>query len=237
MVLFGASGSGKSVLLKTGIGLIQADEGHVRLFGRDITALSEEKLLSMRRCVGMLFQEGGLFDSLTVEENVAYPLEYPQRKLPEPEVRARVKQALDFVGLSEALDRLPSDLSGGMRRRIGIARAEVTKPPLMLYDSPTAGLDPVTAYRIVALVIQQRDTRSATTIVVTHRYQDGRLLANYTYDPTNGKLKRTSDLSQRVKFIVLRDGRVTFEGSEAGMRASADPYVASFAGIKKTVSP
>ncbi len=237
MVLFGASGSGKSVLLKTGIGLIQADEGHVRLFGRDITALSEEKLLSIRRCVGMLFQEGGLFDSLTAEENVAYPLEYPQRKLPEPEVQTRVKQALDFVGLGAALDRLPSDLSGGMRRRIGIARAEVAKPPLMLYDSPTAGLDPITAYRIIALVIQQRDTRNATTIVVTHRYQDGHLLANCTYDPAAGKLKRTPDFSQRVKFIVLRDGRIAFEGSEAGMRACADPYVARFAGIKKTVSP
>ena len=141
-----------------------------------------------------------------------------------------MKEALAFVDLAATMEKYPSELSGGMRRRVGIARASVTRPPLMLYDSPTAGLDPVTAYHIIALVIRQRDTRNSTSIVVTHRHQDGKLLANFGYDPTTGKLKPARDAHQRTRFLVLREGRIVFEGSEAEMRSSADPYVAIFAG-------
>jgi phospholipid/cholesterol/gamma-HCH transport system ATP-binding protein len=236
IVLYGAAGSGKTVLLKTVIGLIRHDAGRVYLFGRDITGLREEELYSLRHRVGVLFQEGALFDFLTVEENVAYPLlNRGDREPPESEVEARVKEALDFVDLGGALGKYPSELSGGMRRRVAIARAAVTNPPLMLYDSPTAGLDPVTAYRIMTLPIRQRDTRNATLLVVTHRHQDGKLLANYRYDPKAGKLMPGGDKHHRTRFFVLREGRIVFQGSEAEMRSSDDPYVAIFAGEQRPV--
>ena len=228
IVLYGAAGGGKTVLLKTAIGLICPEGGRTYLFGQDITGLREEELYLLRHRVGVLFQEGALFDSLTVEENVAYPLlNQRDHEPPESEVEARVKEALAFVDLSATMEKYPSELSGGMRRRVGIARAAVTRPPLMLYDSPTAGLDPVTAYHIIALVIRQRDTRNSTSIVVTHRHQDGKLLANFGYDPTTGKLKPARE---RTRFLVLREGRIVFQGSEAEMRSSTDPYVAIFAG-------
>jgi phospholipid/cholesterol/gamma-HCH transport system ATP-binding protein len=231
IVLYGAAGSGKTVLLKTAISLIRPEGGRTYLFGQDITELPEEELYRLRRRVGVLFQEGALFDSLTVEENVAYPLlNQRDHEPPESEVQARVKEALAFVDLAATMEKYPSELSGGMRRRVGIARAAVARPPLMLYDSPTAGLDPVTAYRIVALIIQHRDTRNSTSIVVTHRHQDGKLLANFGYDPITGKLQLAGDAQQRTRFIVLREGRIVFQGSEAEMRSSADPYVAIFAG-------
>jgi phospholipid/cholesterol/gamma-HCH transport system ATP-binding protein len=233
IVLYGAAGSGKTVLLKAAIGLIRPDSGRAYLFGQDITGMLEEELYQLRHRAGVLFQEGALFDSLTVEENVAYPLlNRRDCEPPEWEVQARVKEALAFVDLSETIEKYPSELSGGMRRRVGIARAAAARPPLMLYDSPTAGLDPVTAYRIVALIIQHRDTRNSTSIVVTHRHQDGKLLANFGYDPITGKLKLAGDAQQRTRFIVLREGRIVFQGSEAEMRSSADPYVAIFAGRK-----
>ena len=201
------------------------------MFGQDITGLREEELYELRRRVGVLFQEGALFDSLTVEENVAYPLLNRRDHEPaESEIQARVKEALAFVDLGATAEKYPSELSGGMRRRVGIARASITRPALMLYDSPTAGLDPVTAYRMIALIIQNRDTRNSTSIVVTHRHQDGKLLANFDYDPTTGKLKPASDTHARARFILLREGRIVFEGSEAEMRSSTDPYVAIFAG-------
>jgi phospholipid/cholesterol/gamma-HCH transport system ATP-binding protein len=233
--LYGAAGSGKTVLLKAAIGLIRPDGGQTYLFGQDITRRPEEELYPLRHRVGVLFQEGALFDSLTVEENVAYPLvNQRDREPPESEVQARVKEALDFVDLAATMEKYPSELSGGMRRRVGIARASVTRPPLMLYDSPTAGLDPVTAYRIIALVIQDRDTRNSTSIVVTHRHQDGKLLANFGYDSKAGKLKLAGEGQQRTRFVVLCQGRIVFQGSEAEMRSSADPYVAIFAGTGNT---
>jgi phospholipid/cholesterol/gamma-HCH transport system ATP-binding protein len=227
-VIMGAASSGKTVLLKTAIGLIHPDAGRVYLFGQNITNLAERQLFAFRRRAGVLFQEGGVFDSLTVEENVAYPLVNPSdRKLPESEVEARVKEALGFVDLVDTIDKYPSDLSGGMRRRVGIARAAVTRPPLMLYDSPTAGLDPITAYDIMALVIRQRDTRNTTSMVVTYRYQDGLLLANYKYDAASGKIIRAR-LDRRIHFLILRQGKLVFEGSEEELRSSSDPYVAKF---------
>src|ERR1700694_2673718 len=226
MVLLGAAGSGKTVLLKTAIGLIQPDEGQVYLFAEDIANLDEEKLNSLRRRVGVLFQEGGLFDSLTVEENVAFPLlNQPGQTVTDSEVQTRVKQEIEFVDLGAALEKYPTEMSGGMQRRVGIARASVTKPPFMLFDSPTAGLDPITAFRIVALIMRQRDTRNTTSLIVTHRRQDGHLLANWRYDAQQATLARSSDGHQRVRFVVLREGRLVFEGSEEELSSSTDAYV------------
>jgi len=232
-VILGAAGSGKTVLLKTAIGLIKPDRGRVWLFGRDLTAVTETELVDLRSRVGILFQEGGLFDSLTIEENVAYPL-LNQRALrcPREQVRARVEAALARVELEHTLDKYPSELSGGMRRRVGIARANVTEPPLVLYDSPTAGLDPITAHTIMTLILKERDTKKTTTVIVTHRYQDGYLLANFRYNPASNRIEPlaadgrqpTSD----TKFLVMRDGRLVFEGSQAGLEASTDPYVKKF---------
>lgn len=183
--------------------------------------------------MGVLFQEGALFDSLTVKDNVAFPLRnLRDGKAPESEVQARVKEALDFVDLGKVMESYPSELSGGMRRRVGIARAAVTRPLLMMYDSPTAGLDPITAFRIISLVIQQRDTRNTTSLVVTHRYQDGHLLANYSYDPQSCKLAHSRDMRRPTTFVILREGKMVFCGSEAELRSSTDSYVVRFAGRK-----
>jgi phospholipid/cholesterol/gamma-HCH transport system ATP-binding protein len=229
IVLLGAAASGKTVLLKTAIGLIQPDEGDVYLFDQDIARLKEETLLPLRRRVGVLFQENALFDSLTVAENVAFPLvNRAEPPLEESEVDARVKEKINFVELSGASEKYPSEISGGMQRRVGIARAVVTEPTLMLYDSPTAGLDPITAFRIVALLIRQRDMRNQTSLVITHRLQDGHLLANWSYDAESMKLKRRAG-SQMTRFLVLRKGRLVFEGSEQELRSSTDPYVSNFA--------
>lgn len=236
-ILFGAAGSGKSVLLKTAIGLLRPDSGHVRLFHEDITHMDEQHLFDMRGKVGVLFQESGLFDSLTVEENVAYPIlnqraAMKRRSKPKPEdVQRRVREALRFVELEHTLEKFPSALSGGMRRRVGIARAAVTEPPLMLYDSPTAGLDPITANTIMALVVKARDTRNTTSVIVTHRYQDGHIMANFRYNPANGELqsaRRDSNIHDRTRFMVFREGRLVFEGTQEELEAATDPYVAKF---------
>ncbi len=230
IVLLGAAGSGKSVLLKAAIGLIQPDEGHVYLFGENITNLAEEKLYPLRRRLGVLFQEGGLFDSLTVGENVAFPLlNQAGPALPESDVEERVKQEIEFVGLAEAIEKYPSELSGGMQRRVGIARAAVHEPAFMLFDSPTAGLDPITALHIIAVVIRQRDTRNTTSLIVTHRRQDGHVLANWRYDPRQAKLMRSREGHQQGRFVVLREGRFVFEGSEAELLSSRDAYISKFA--------
>ncbi len=232
-VILGAAGSGKTVLLKTAIGLLKPDRGHVWLFGRDITRLPESELVDLRSRVGILFQEGALFDSLTIEENVAYPL-LNQRSVrcPRDQVRARVEAALRRVELEHTLDKYPSELSGGMRRRVGIARANVTEPPLVLYDSPTAGLDPITANTIMSLILKERDTKNTTTVIVTHRYQDGHLLANFRFNPATGKLEPVPEDEAHgvsgTRFLVLRDGRLVFEGSQRELEASTDPYVQKF---------
>lgn len=232
-VILGAAGSGKTVLLKTALGLLRPSAGRVVVFGRDITGLKEAELFDMRARVGVLFQEGGLFDSLTIEENVAYPL-LNQRALtvPKEEVLPRVEEALRFVELEHTLDKFPSELSGGMRRRVGIARAIVTAPSLVLYDSPTAGLDPITAYTIVSLIIKERDLRNTATVIVTHRYQDGAWLADFRYNPKSGLLAPAANngrgVDTRTKFLVLREGRKVFEGSRSELEACQDPYVAKF---------
>ena len=230
-VILGASGSGKTVLLKTALGLIKPDSGRVFAFGQEISALAERQLLEVRSRMGMLFQESALFDSLTIEENVAYPLENQKSiSCPPDQVYPRVAEALEFVELGDTLEKFPSELSGGMRRRAAIARAAVTEPPLMLYDSPTAGLDPITAQTIIALLIKERDVKRCTSLVVTQRYQDGNLIANFRYNPKRGELEPASNGGRRARttFMVLREGRLVFEGDQDRLEASTDPYIAKF---------
>jgi phospholipid/cholesterol/gamma-HCH transport system ATP-binding protein len=242
-VVLGAAGSGKTMLLKTAVGLVTPDSGRISLFGREITKLREQDLFELRARVGILFQEGGLFDSLTVAENVAYPL-INHRMLPHAatpgspngngarSIEDRVRESLRFVELEQTLDKFPNELSGGMRRRVGIARAVVSEPALLLYDSPTAGLDPITANTIVALILKERDLRNTATIMVTHRYQDGHLMANFRYNPNSGQIERAGgggDVSQvSTKFLVMNEGRLVFEGSEPELQASQDSYVRKF---------
>jgi phospholipid/cholesterol/gamma-HCH transport system ATP-binding protein len=231
-IILGAAGSGKTVLLKTAMGLVRPNSGRVFVFGEDIARMPEEPLFEIRSRIGMLFQESALFDSLTIEENVAYPL-LNQRSIhcPEDQVTARVEQALDFVELSGTMEKYPSELSGGMRRRAAIARAVITEPPLQMYDSPTAGLDPITAHTIMALLIKERDVSQATTLMVTHRYQDGNLMANFRYnsdigslEPARGGVRR----ELRTKFMVMKEGRLIFEGDQDALEKSGDPYVEKF---------
>jgi phospholipid/cholesterol/gamma-HCH transport system ATP-binding protein len=231
-VILGASGSGKTVLLKTALGLVKPDTGKVFAFGKDLTAMRERELFGIRSRMGMLFQESALFDSLTIEENVAYPLVNQKSiQCPEGEVHTRVVEALEFVELGGTLEKFPSELSGGMRRRAAIARAVVTGPPLILYDSPTAGLDPITAHTIIALVIKERDLSRTTTLMVTHRYQDGNLLANFRYNSELGSLEPVRNGAVRTApttFMVLREGRLIFEGDQDRLESSTDPYIVKF---------
>jgi phospholipid/cholesterol/gamma-HCH transport system ATP-binding protein len=231
-VILGAAGSGKTVLLKTALGLIRPDAGRVWVFGRDLAAMRERELFEIRSRIGMLFQESALFDSLTIEENVAYPL-VNQKSIccPPSEVRSRVVEALEFVELGSTLEKFPSELSGGMRRRAAIARAVVTDPPLLLYDSPTAGLDPITAHTIMALLIKERDLEHTTTLLVTQRYQDGNLMANFRYNPEQGRLEPARNgarLDLRTIFMVLKEGRLVFEGDQDALERSQDSYISKF---------
>lgn len=231
-VILGAAGSGKTVLLKTALGLVKPDSGKVFVFGKDLTTLRERDLFDIRSKIGMLFQESALFDSLTIEENVAYPL-VNQKSIhcPASEVHPRVEQALDFVELGGTLEKFPSELSGGMRRRAAIARAVVTNPPLILYDSPTAGLDPITAHTIMALLVKARDVAHTTTLVVTYRYQDGNVMANFRYNSEQGQIELARNGARgeiRTTFMVLQEGRLVFEGDQRELEASHDPYICKF---------
>ncbi len=234
-VLLGAAGSGKSVLLKTALGLIRPDAGRVLLFGQDLTTLTEEEMFPLRQRAGIVFQEGALFDSLTAAENVAYGLHREGSVAPE-EDEQRVRQALRFVELEDMMEKLPAELSGGMRRRVAIARAFVGNPPLILYDSPTAGLDPVTAHHIMTLIVKLRDLQKVSSLLVTHRLQDGHLLANSYFDPATGSLARVPGngrdpemkVDTRTSFLVLREGELVFQGSERDLFADRDPYVRKF---------
>jgi phospholipid/cholesterol/gamma-HCH transport system ATP-binding protein len=239
-VIFGAAGAGKTVLVKAAAGLVTPDSGRIYVFGQDITHLKESALFEIRARIGILFQEGGLFDSINIGENVAYPL------LNQPTLRHkflengqgrslndRVHEALRFVELEHTIEKFPSEVSGGMRRRVGIARAVVTEPTLMLYDSPTAGLDPITANNIIAVILKGRETRNTANLMVTHRYQDGHLMANFRYNPDSGKIQPAPVPldPRRTRFFVMKDGRLVFEGSEAELQATTDPYVQKFRGI------
>ncbi len=238
-IIFGAAGSGKTMLLKAVIGLIPVDSGEIRLFGKDVTSLREQDLYALRSRAGFLFQEGGLFDSLTIGENVEYPLlnrqteDGKQNGVSAGDAEKRVREALRFVELEQTFGQFPSEVSGGMRRRVGIARAIVTEPPLVLYDSPTAGLDPITANTIMALIAKERDMRNSASLIVTHRYQDGEIMANFRYGKDD-ELQPVSDGADsvesetRAKFIVMKDGEIVFFGTRQELESSKDDYVKKF---------
>jgi phospholipid/cholesterol/gamma-HCH transport system ATP-binding protein len=235
-IIFGQAGSGKTTLLKSAIGLLQPDAGEITLFGEQVSDAKEQELFGLRAKAGFLFQEGGLFDSLTIRENVAYPLENQPAasKIGADEIEQRVREALRFVELEQTLDRFPGELSGGMRRRVGIARAIVTEPPFVLYDSPTAGLDPITANTIMALIAKERDVRHTAALIVTHRYQDGELMANFRYRPETQELipvgedEHLDPARSRTKFFVMKDGEIVFRGTRAEIEQEEDPYVKRF---------
>ena len=232
-VLVGETGTGKTLALKLAAGLLRPDAGRVVVLGRDITALSEIELLDFRRQVGFVFQEGALFDSLTVAENVAYRLR--EDAVDEEEIEARVREALRFVEMEDAIGKLPSELSGGMRRRVSIARALVSRPPIVLYDSPTAGLDPVTSQTIITLILRLRDAQGVTSLLATHRLQDAFALANFRFDPETNRVvpagsyaTAARDGAPATNFLVLRDGRVYFEGDQRAILESPDAYLKLF---------
>jgi len=237
-IILGAAGSGKTTLLKAVIGLVAVDKGDIKLFGEDVTRRKEEDLYAIRSRAGFLFQEGGLFDSLLVGENVEYPLVNRQTTAEaapsRDELEQHVKETLRFVELEQTYHQFPSALSGGMRRRVGIARAIVTEPPLVLYDSPTAGLDPITANIIMALIAKERDTRNTASLIVTHRYQDGELMANFRYDAKTEELVPVSEEEQndpnraRTKFIVMKEGEIVFRGTRHELETNEDAYVKRF---------
>ncbi len=231
IVLHGAAASGKTVLLKLALGLLRPVAGRILLFGQDVTNLDESGWIDVRARIGVLFQEGGLFDSLTIADNVAYPLRnQPKLRVSSESIDARVEQSLDFVELGHTLEKVPSELSGGMRRRVGIARAIVTRPELLLYDSPTAGLDPITANTIMSLILKERDENNATTLMATHRHQDGEILVRYRWDKQTASLTPLQQgESTRTRYLLLKEGRVAFLGTPGEFDACQDEYVMQFA--------
>jgi phospholipid/cholesterol/gamma-HCH transport system ATP-binding protein len=232
-VLIGESGTGKSLALKLAAGLLQPDSGSVRVLGRDLGQMSENELLGFRRQIGFVFQEGALFDSLTVADNVAYRLR--EDRVNEDEIEQRVRESLRFVEMEDAIDKLPSELSGGMKRRVSIARALISNPPVVLYDSPTAGLDPVTSQTIITLIMRLRDTQGVTSLLATHRLQDAFGLANYKFDGQTGRVVPAPHSGNGSRgggpvtsLIVLRGGKAYFEGSPQTIMESKDEYLHQF---------
>ena len=235
LVLLGETGTGKTLTLKMAAGLLRPGEGKVEVLGQEVSSMSEAELLPYRRNLGFVFQEGALFDSLTVAENVAYRLR--EDRLSEDEIEKRVEEALSFVELAHTGDMLPSELSGGMRRRVSIARTLASRPPIVLYDSPTAGLDPVTAQTIITLIMQLRDVFGVTAIMATHRLQDGFGLANFRFDPESKRVVRLEEMESApraenggpsTRFLVYREGRVYFEGAPEELAESKDAYLQRF---------
>lgn len=227
-IILGPAGGGKSVLMKLANGLIKPDSGRIWIFGEDITQMSERELYKLRARVGMVFQESALFDSLSVEDNVAYRLH--EDHVPEAETHVRVVEALKFVELEQAIAKFPSELSGGMRRRVSIARAIISKPDLILYDSPTGGLDPITSTTIIELVMKQRDVSHTTSLVITHRLQDAFTLAMNRFNTTTNSMERLPDngIDESTKFLVLNEGRIVFDGSTRELVSSTDPWLREY---------
>ena len=232
LVLLGETGTGKTLTLKLAAGLLKPSSGSVRVLNHDIGHMTENELLDFRRRVGFVFQEGALFDSMSVADNVAYRLY--EDNVPDEEIDDRVSEVLRFVELEHTQEMLPSELSGGMRRRVSIARALVSRPPIVLYDSPTAGLDPITAQTIIALILRLRDVYGVTAMLATQRLQDGFALANYQFDPVTKRVIRASPNGAGGKnvavtrFLVYRGGGVYFEGTPDELEHSADPYLKRF---------
>ena len=227
-ILLGPAGVGKSVLLKLADGLLEPDHGSIRLFGQAISRLPEEALFPLRARTGMVFQEGALFDSLTIRDNVGYQL--VQEEVADAEIDARVLEALRFVGLEHTFDLYPASLSGGMRRRVAIARAFIHQPELILYDSPTGGLDPVTSTQIIELIVKARDINRTPSLLVTHRLQDAFTLSTHRYDAA---LERMVPLPEgqtnaSTTYMMLNDGRLIFDGTLNELLDSEDPFVRDF---------
>src|SRR6266850_2772022 len=225
--IFGVAGSGKSTILKMAIGLLKPDSGQIYLLGEEITEKPEEELFELRSKVGIVFQESALFDSLTVRENVAFRL-MEKHDLSEEEIERRVREALSFVELENTIDMFPSELSGEMRRRVAIARAIITQPEVLLYDSPTGGLDPVTSNTIVELIVKQRDVYKTSALMVTHRLQDAFTMATHHFDKNLNKmvpLPKGKRSEVPLSFLILRDGKIIFDGDLRELAASRDPYI------------
>ena len=229
-VLLGPAGVGKSVLLKLANGLIRPDSGAITVFGKDLGRLKEEDLFALRAHIGMVFQEGALFDSLTVRDNVAYRLN--EAHVPEEEIDKRVREALRFVELEDTIDKFPSQLSGGMRRRVSIARAIISEPELVLYDSPTGGLDPITSTTIIELVIKQRDVFGSSSLLVSHRLQDAFTLATHWFNKQTQKMERLPEgqVDDRTSFLMLHEGKLVFDGSTLDLVHSDDPFIKEYLG-------
>lgn len=229
-VLLGASGSGKSIVLKLILGLLRPDAGRIFVNGTRIDDLPESELLGIRADIGMLFQENALFDSLTVAENVGYRLS-EETDMPEDQVRSRVEEVLGFLGLRDFVDRMPSQLSGGQRRRVAMARAMASRPGLLLLDDPTTGLDPIIATTVDDEIVKLRDLQHVTSIVATHQIRDAFYLATHEAVRQDGEMKIVhagERQSERADFMVLLDGRIRFVGSAAELLASQDSYLREF---------
>ncbi len=229
-VLMGVAGTGKTLILKLVLGLIKPDAGRITVLGEEVTKMREQELFELRRDIGMVFQESALFDSMTVEENVAYRLMEETGRLTD-EIHARVLEALRFVELEHTVNLFPAELSGGMRRRVAIARAIITRPEVLLYDSPTGGLDPVTSNTIIQLVVKQRDVYQTSSLLVTHRLQDAFTMASHYFDREQNKMVPLPDGTTRdlhTKFLILRDGKIIFEGTAVELLRCTDPYIREY---------
>jgi phospholipid/cholesterol/gamma-HCH transport system ATP-binding protein len=230
-IILGASGSGKSTVLKIIVGLLRADAGAITVKGARVDQLAEHELMTVRSDLGMIFQEGALFDSLTVRENVGYKL-YEETDMPLEQVDRRVEEVLGFVGLTEHIEKMPSELSGGQRRRVAIARAMAPKPGILLYDEATTGLDPITATTVDDEIVKLRDLEEVSSIVVTHQLRDAFYIATHMavrgQDGEVAIVPATPDKEREAEFIMLRDGLVCFEGDADAFRSSKDPYIRKF---------
>jgi phospholipid/cholesterol/gamma-HCH transport system ATP-binding protein len=228
--LFGVAGSGKSLILKLALGLIRPDSGRIMVLGQDVTQMREEDLFELRGKIGMVFQESALFDSLTVAENVAYRLT-EERGVYDDEIDRKVREVLRFVELEHTLNLYPSELSGGMRRRVAIARALITQPELLLYDSPTGGLDPVTSNTIIELIVKQRDVNKTSSLLVTHRLQDAFTMATHQFEQRTNqmvKLPPGQHCEVPMSFLILRDGKVIFNGDLQALAHTHDEYIKEY---------
>ena len=231
-LILGASGAGKSTILRLILGLLRPDGGVIWVNGERVDTMTEDELMAVRADLGMVFQEGALFDSLTVRENVGYKL-FEESHMPYPEANHRVEEVLGFVGLGEFIDRMPSELSGGQRRRVAIARAMAAKPRILLYDEPTTGLDPITAITIDEEIIKLRDLENVSSIMVTHQLRDAFYVATHMAVRDNGRPRLVpagSAKCDEAEFIMLRDGKIMFEGNASELRAAVkrDPYIEAF---------
>jgi phospholipid/cholesterol/gamma-HCH transport system ATP-binding protein len=228
--LFGVAGSGKSLILKLVLGLIRPDSGRIVVLGQDVTQMQEKDLFKLRDKIGMVFQESALFDSLSVKENVAYRLT-EEHGIYDDDIDRRVREALRFVELEHTVDLDPAELSGGMRRRVAIARAVITQPELLLYDSPTGGLDPVTSNTIIELIVKQRDVYKTSALLVTHRLQDAFTMATHQFDKRTNQMQALppgQHCEVPMSFLILCDGKVIFDGDLRALAHSEDEYIREY---------